>query len=116
MTSFDIRCVCRFEDGTVPFLSIIALRHGFEVLKRLGITMASISAHTYTLAHYVYTRLSSLRHYNKQKVCVLYSDREFCRERQGGIIAFNLVRADGRFVGYSEVREIEKEGEMKVGG
>lgn len=27
---------CRFEDGTVSFLDIIALRHGFDVLERLG--------------------------------------------------------------------------------
>ena len=26
----------RFEDGTLPFLDIIALRHGFDTLERLA--------------------------------------------------------------------------------
>ena len=101
-------CMCRFEDGTVAFLDIIALRHGFEALKRFGITMATISVHTFALAHYVNDHLSSLCHHNNQRVCVLYTNGEFSREQHGGIIAFNLVRSDGQFVGYSEVRERER--------
>ena len=43
-------CVCRFEDGTLPFLDIIALRHGFKTMIRIGKTMDNISQHTFQLA------------------------------------------------------------------
>ena len=29
----------RFEDGTLPFLDIVALRHGFSALQRLAIAI-----------------------------------------------------------------------------
>ena len=32
----DIFSSFRFEDGTIPFLEIAALRHGFDALERLG--------------------------------------------------------------------------------
>ena len=106
-------CIHRFEDGTVSFLDIVALRHGFEALKRFGITMETISAHTFALAHYVNDRLSSLRHSNKQRVCIVYTNGEFSKEQHGGIIAFNLVRSNGQFIGYSEVRERKRERERE---
>ena len=37
-------------------------------------------------------------------MCVVYSDTDFeDRHTQGAIVNFNLLRADGQFVGYSEV-------------
>jgi len=38
------------EDGTLPFLDILALRHGFATLTRLGVSMAAIQQHTFNLA------------------------------------------------------------------
>ena len=47
--SFIVMCF-RFEDGTMPFLEILSLRHGFAALNRLGRSMESIQLHTFTLA------------------------------------------------------------------
>ena len=43
----------RFEDGTLPFLDIVALRHGFGALQRLAGPMETVSSHTFSLARLV---------------------------------------------------------------
>ena len=40
----------RFEDGTLPFLDIVALKHGFSALQRLARSMEHVSSHTFSLA------------------------------------------------------------------
>ncbi|KAI8495554.1 hypothetical protein Bbelb_265260 [Branchiostoma belcheri] len=97
----------RFEDGTLPFLDIIALRHGFDTLENLTGGMQYISQHTFSLAQYVYLQLTSLKHHNGQPVTVVYTDTQFDDiTTQGGIVNFNLLRANGNFVGYSEVDKL----------
>lgn len=95
---------CRFEDGTVPFLSILALKEGFNTIKRLNLTFDLISKHTFSLAQYVYRNLLCLHHANGRPVVVLYHDTTFenlCD--QGAIVNFNVLRDDGEHVGYAEV-------------
>ncbi|KAL0398999.1 UNVERIFIED_CONTAM: Molybdenum cofactor sulfurase [Sesamum radiatum] len=59
-----------FEDGTLAFVSIAALRHGFKILNAL--TISAISRHTTSLALYVRKALLNLRHVNGSRVCTLY--------------------------------------------
>lgn len=95
----------RFEDGTVPFLSILAIKHGFDTINRLNLNFDIISQHTFSLAQYVYRNLSVMHHFNAKPAVILYHDTIFeNREHQGGIINFNLLRPNGDFIGYSEVR------------
>ncbi|KOC70306.1 Molybdenum cofactor sulfurase 1 [Habropoda laboriosa] len=92
----------RFEDGTVPFLSIISLRHGFDILS--SITMEKISKHVFSLANFLYKSLLELHHSNGEPVARLYSDTACDNpDTQGGIVTFNLIRSNGEYVGYMEV-------------
>ncbi|KAI4315919.1 hypothetical protein L6164_023948 [Bauhinia variegata] len=59
-----------YEDGTLSFLSIASVRHGFKILNAL--TVSAISRHTASLALYTRKMLSALRHGNGSSVCVLY--------------------------------------------
>lgn len=94
----------RFEDGTVAFLSILALREGIETHKRLNLNMDLISKHVFNLAKFVYNEMFKMHHSNGNPVAVLYHDTMFDNvEHQGGIVNFNLLRDDGEYVGYSEV-------------
>ncbi|KAL3280199.1 hypothetical protein HHI36_017699 [Cryptolaemus montrouzieri] len=94
----------RFEDGTIPYLSIISLNHGFETFKRLHLSMKDICSHTFNLARYTYRKLTSLHHSNRQPAAVLYHDTNFdCDDHQGAIVNFNLMRETGEMIGYSEV-------------
>ncbi|XP_041458790.1 molybdenum cofactor sulfurase-like [Lytechinus variegatus] len=97
----------RLEDGTVPFLDIVSLRHGFDALKRHGGGMKSISEHTFLLAKYVYDQLSTWKHHNGQPVCEIYNCSGFeSSDNQGPIINFNLLRSSGEHSGYAEFERL----------
>ncbi|XP_011645423.1 molybdenum cofactor sulfurase 1 [Pogonomyrmex barbatus] len=92
----------RFEDGTIPFLSIASLKYGFEILSKL--TMDQISKHVFSLAKALHYSLLTLHHCNGKPVVKLYSDSDYeDRVSQGGIVTFNLIRSNGEYVGYMEV-------------
>uniref|UniRef100_A0A8C8YID0 Molybdenum cofactor sulfurase n=1 Tax=Prolemur simus TaxID=1328070 RepID=A0A8C8YID0_PROSS len=94
----------RFEDGTISFLDVIALKHGFDALERLTGGMENIRQHTFTLARYTYAALASLRYPNGAPVVRIYSDSEFSSpEVQGPIINFNVLDDNGNVIGYSQV-------------
>ncbi|XP_068418879.1 molybdenum cofactor sulfurase [Eschrichtius robustus] len=94
----------RFEDGTISFLDVIALKHGFDVLERLTGGMENIRQHTFTLAQYTYAALSTLRYPNGAPVVQIYSDSEFSSpEVQGPVISFNVLDDNGNIIGYSQV-------------
>lgn len=103
----------RFEDGTVPFLSIISLKQCFDTLQRLiprtiyDNTMDTISHHTFDLAKDLYYQLQDLHHSNGNKAAVLYMDSDFTDiKKQGAIVTFNLLREDGSYVGYAEFQHM----------
>lgn len=94
----------RFEDGTLPYLSIISIRHGFNTIARLAGSMDQIRQHTFSLARRAHHALKSLCHYNNNPVAILYCDNDFeDPETQGPIVNFNLLKSDGSHVGYHKV-------------
>ncbi|CAL1547716.1 unnamed protein product [Lymnaea stagnalis] len=94
----------RFEDGTLPFLSIISLRHGLDIVQKLAGGITKVSEHVFSVAQYFHHHLQSLCHGNGQALAVIYGGVQFENPGgQGGIVTFNLKRADGNFIGYAEV-------------
>ncbi|XP_005372873.2 PREDICTED: molybdenum cofactor sulfurase [Chinchilla lanigera] len=94
----------RFEDGTISYLDVIALKHGFDALERLTGGMENIARHTFALARYTHAALSSLCYPNGAPVVRIYSDSEFSSpDVQGPIINFNVLDDSGNVIGYSEV-------------
>lgn len=102
----------QFQDGTVPFLSIITLFSGFKTLERLvpangnWNSMERISTHTFRLAKYLHSELQRLRYRNGQPVVELYTQSNYETAAgggdQGGTVTFNVLHSDGYYVGYSE--------------
>ncbi|XP_057950227.1 molybdenum cofactor sulfurase isoform X2 [Malania oleifera] len=95
-----------FEDGTVSFLSIASICHGFKVLNNL--TMSAIYRHTMSLATYMWKMLSYLRHENGADVCKIYGrcNPEVFSHDMGPVVTFNLKRPDGSWFGYREVEKL----------
>lgn len=92
----------RFEDGTISFLTILSLKHGFQHLSE--ISMPKISKHVFSLSKYLYKSLVTLHHENEAPVIKLYSDTDYQHiDTQGGIVTFNVLRANGEYVGFMEV-------------
>ena len=97
------------EDGTLPFHSILALGEAIDVHARLYGTMRSISDHTSYLTARLYTGMASLCHGNGQSLCRIYNEDHGAfgdPTRQGSVIAFNVLRADGQYVPYSDVERL----------
>ena len=99
----------QFEDGTIPFLSIIALQSSFNFLDNLLTTsnemsfINRISRHSFNLGTYLYKELKNLRHSNNNPVIVFYHDNDFSDSKnQGGIVNFNVIHSDGSYVGFAE--------------
>ena len=70
--------------------------------------MDTISYHTYYLAKDLYNNLNELRHANGNKAAVTYMDSDFNDiKTQGGIVTFNLLRADGSYIGFVEVSTVK---------
>lgn len=97
----------RFEDGTLPFLSIVAVRHGLEAVQRLvpgGCGGVAAARHSLSLARRAFYHLLRLHHANGAPVAVLYGDTDYSSvETQGAVVNFNLLRPSGEFVGFVEV-------------
>lgn len=98
----------RFEDGTLPFLSIVALLAGFATIDRLigpDRSMERISLYVFQLAQYGYNELRKLAYANGKPLVKIYSHTEYDSvQEQGAVITFNLLHDDGSYIGYAEVR------------
>ena len=102
------------EDGTLPFHNIIALGCAIDVHRKLYGSMKAISKHTSFLSRRLYLGLVNLHHFNGMPLCVIYNDvPERCEfgnpVTQGATVAFNLMKADGNYVGHSQVEKIANE-------
>lgn len=90
--------VCeRFEDGTVSFLGIASLKHGFAALDRVG-GPAAIYKHTSALTDYLDGRLRALTHANGNPLVLVYgpNDRHHkAPQSKGSVVNFNVLQSDG---------------------
>jgi len=94
----------RFEDGTIDFLSVIAVGHGLDALRALAGPMPAIGQRTFGLAARLYHRMHGTRHGNGRPMFRMYADTGYEREdTQGGVVNFNVLRANGDHLGHNEV-------------
>ncbi|XP_004529791.1 molybdenum cofactor sulfurase isoform X1 [Ceratitis capitata] len=100
----------RFEDGTLPFLTITSLLEGFRTLERLVPptlqlkSVQRISAHVHQLAKYCHDSLAALHHTNGAPLIEFYNyDGYDDVALQGGVVTFNVLHDDGSYVGFAEV-------------
>ncbi|KAL6873775.1 hypothetical protein ACP4OV_013857 [Aristida adscensionis] len=97
------------EDGTISFLSISSLRHGFKIIDLL--TTNAIARHTACLATYVRKEMLELKHNNEKNVCIIYGQQasevpKVKGLKMGPTITFNLKREDGTWFGHREVEKL----------
>ncbi|TPX51163.1 hypothetical protein SeMB42_g01969 [Synchytrium endobioticum] len=107
----------RFEDGTIPFLEIIAVDHGFEYVENMIPSSLGykpwqlIREWTLHLMNYAKNEMKTLEHNVNGKltpVCQIYEANPLpCVYSQNGpVIAFNILKPNGQYVGCSEVAKL----------
>jgi molybdenum cofactor sulfurtransferase len=87
----------RFEDGSLPFLSIAAIETGFKFWENLNFDR--ITNHVEKLKEEVISNLNGIRHQNGSPVIRIYG------HGQSSIIAFNVLSPESIVVPYREVVE-----------
>lgn len=95
----------RFEDGTIDFLGAVALQTCFKYMEDLlGLSFSDrVARHVFNLGAYLFHNLKALTHYNGKPVVELYHSNNFDNIKlQGGTVNFNIMHADGSYVGYGE--------------
>lgn len=66
--------------------------------------MDKVSEHVFAVGQYFHSNLQKLHHNNGQPLAQIYGDLSFDSPKgQGGIVTFNLLRADGKCIGFAEV-------------
>jgi len=95
-----------FEDGTLSFATIAALRHGFDFIEQTGID--AIHAHVGTLTRYL---LRGLR--DRRTVCVYGPADEL---KRGGTVTFNVTDRSGRPRPYSILERPARENGIAIRG
>jgi molybdenum cofactor sulfurtransferase len=98
----------KFEDGTVAFLDIISLQHGFDFLRKTLGGVTAVHDHVHSLTRHAYERLAALKHTNGAPMLTIFGahDHQEPEAVQGGIINFEVLDCDGELVSY---RTVEKE-------
>ncbi|XP_022717462.1 molybdenum cofactor sulfurase-like isoform X3 [Durio zibethinus] len=95
-----------FEDGSISFLSIASICHGFKIFNNL--TPAAMHRHTMSIVMFLKKKLLALRHENGASVCTLYGNHtlKVSSSDSGSIVSFNVKRPDGSWFGYREVEKL----------
>jgi molybdenum cofactor sulfurtransferase len=91
-----------FEDGTVNYLNLPAVRIGLDYIQRSGVEI--IHTRTMCLTGWLLKQLSTLRHSNGTALSRIYGPVDMVE--RGPTIAFNFLDADGRIV---DERIVERE-------
>ncbi len=91
----------RFEDGTLNYLDIPAIKVGLEFIKNIG--MDKISTRVQCLTQWLLQELSLLCHSNQNKLIHIFGTTDM--ERRGGTIAMNFFDNGGFNIPFWEIEE-----------
>ena len=96
-----------FEDGTVNYLDIPAIKTGLQHLEKVGIK--TIGKRVHCLTGWLLDNLLSLQHSNGKPMVRIYGPAD--TEMRGGTVALNFYGPDKRLLDYRRIEELaNKEG------
>jgi molybdenum cofactor sulfurtransferase len=98
----------RFEDGTLPFLNIIALGHALDTHRRLYRSHRHVSKHVSALLRFATRELSLIHHANGRPVVQqhrAFSGSKYLEE-PGPIIGFSLLGPSSEFIGHVHLEQL----------
>ncbi|MCC4211423.1 aminotransferase class V-fold PLP-dependent enzyme [Leeuwenhoekiella parthenopeia] len=91
----------RFENGTLNYLDIPALKIGLDHIDAIGIER--INARVNSLTRYLFTHLRALKHPDGSPKVRIFGPAD--REQTGGTLIMNFYDAHGRTLPFEEVEE-----------
>lgn len=98
-----------FIHGTIPFTSILALHHGFQLITS-RLSYRRISLHTQCLTEYCRTEMARMTYTNGQPLCLFYDARSSLLNAHGytygPTLNFNLYNNEGQFLSCRLIQRI----------
>ena len=94
-----------FEDGTVNYLNIPAIKSGLQYLEKVGIKTIAMRVHCFT--GWLLDNLLSLQHSNGKPMVRIYGPTD--TKMRGGTIALNFYGPDERLLDYRRIEELANE-------
>jgi selenocysteine lyase/cysteine desulfurase len=91
-----------FEDGTVNYLNIPAIKSGLQYLEKVGIKTIAMRVHCFT--GWLLDNLLSLQHSNGKPMVRIYGPTD--TKMRGGTIALNFYGPDERLLDYRRIEEL----------
>jgi selenocysteine lyase/cysteine desulfurase len=92
----------RFENGTLNYLDIPALKIGIEYIEKIG--MQRIKERVDSLMNYLHFHLKELKHSNGQNQLVIYGHPE--RKNTGGTAIMCFFNPDGTKIKFEKIEEL----------
>ena len=99
----------KFEDGSIPFLSIASLKYGFDMLKELGIEETFHFQHD--MGQRLYKGIKELQYNDNTKTIIVYSPPE-----TETIVTFNVLDKNGNIIDYHKVLESARLANISISG
>jgi molybdenum cofactor sulfurtransferase len=100
----------RFEDGTINYLDIPAIKIGIDHINEIG--MHSINTRVKCLTGWLIDELLSIKHSNGQNVVKIFGPNE--NVDRGGTILLNFFHADGTVYPFVQVEGIANQKKISV--
>ncbi len=91
----------RFEEGTVNYLEIPAIKTGLEYIEQIGID--KIKTRVACLTEYLLTELQALKHDNGQPLIEIYGPQTGAK--RGGTLVMNFFDRDGKLCDFSTIEK-----------
>lgn len=103
----------RFEEGTVNYLEIPAIKSGLEYIEAIG--LSQIKTRVACLTEFLLSELSRLRHKNGKRLLEIYGPKN--GENRGGTLAMNFYDSFGRLHDFIKIEQaaFEKNISLRTG-
>ena len=105
----------RFEDGSLPFLSIASIDCDFNLFYN-DLKISRISNHISELIEYLYGQLTELRHSNGSPLITIYTNQEQKLLYNQSIISFNILDTKAEIIPWQKVVDSASNNDIYIAG
>ncbi len=92
----------RFEDGTLNYLDIPAVKIGLDYIENIGIER--INERVTSLRKYVFEKINALKHESGQKLVQIFGPKD--HQNVGGTIILGFYNKDGKRYEFEQIEEM----------
>lgn len=100
----------RFEDGTINYLQIPAIKNGLDYIEAIGIENINKRVEKHT--HFILNSFLNLKHSNGNPVVAVYGPKD--TKSRGGTIIFNILDKEGHNIPFYEVEAMANDRNISI--